>query len=272
MPNCQSIDPLVTPYVDGQLEDADRQAVDEHVRVCAPCHSRVVAERVVSELIRTRKPLLRSACAPDSLHAKCAEAARLDADGNEQRATGNEQRATAIARLKPRAPSAWPARYAPFAAVASLVLIVGAAFIYQLTTSSTRVLALELAADHMKCFAINGVLRTHESASAVESSMLSSFGWRMHLPEEAPQAGLELIGARPCLYGHGKIAHIMYRHRGEPMSVFMLPQTARAEDVVQVLGHQAAIWCADGRTFVLVTRERNEELQRMASLVRGSLR
>jgi hypothetical protein len=133
-------------------------------------------------------------------------------------------------------------------------------------------MAAELAADHVKCFALNGVLHTHDEAAAVESSMLSGFGWQMQLPRDVASEGLELVGARPCMYGVGKIAHIMYRHRGEPVSLFMLPQTERPEELVQVLGHGAAIWCANNRTFVLVSREPKAEVERMASVVRASLR
>jgi anti-sigma factor RsiW len=152
------------------------------------------------------------------------------------------------------------------------VLVVGVAFLYQLTTSSTRVMAAELAADHVKCFALNGMLPAYEGASAVESSMLSGFGWSMHVPQDASSAGLELVGSRPCLYGVGKVAHIMYRHHGEPVSLFMLPKTDRGDAIVQVLGHEAAIWCANNRTFVLVARQPKEEVERMARLVRASLR
>ena len=47
MSNCRDIDPLVTPYVDRELPEADRQAMDEHLRRCPPCHSRVVAEQAL---------------------------------------------------------------------------------------------------------------------------------------------------------------------------------------------------------------------------------
>jgi len=76
-PSCQKIDPLVTPFIDGELPDPDRRAVEEHLRACPPCHSRVVAEREVHMLIREKVPALCKAEAPDTLHAKCWEIARL---------------------------------------------------------------------------------------------------------------------------------------------------------------------------------------------------
>jgi hypothetical protein len=51
----------------------------------------------------------------------------------------------------------------------------------------------------------------------------------------------------------------------------MLPNTERTEGLVKVLGHEAAIWCANNRTFVLVSREPKEDAQRLASFVQGSL-
>lgn len=256
MPNCHDIDPLVTAFIDGELPDPERRAVDDHLRACPPCHSRVAAERKVHELIRARAPALNKADAPDALHAKCWQ----------------------IARLAPQSAGAGrPApgplkRLAPYALAASLVVVVGGAFVYQATDKSARVLAAELTADHMKCFAMNRALGTQQATAAVESSMASGFDWRAHLPDNPARAGLELVGARPCLYGEGKIAHIMYRHEGRPVSLFMLPKTARTEELVEVLGHEAAIWCVGNRTFVLVAREPRQEVERMVSFVQASLR
>src|SRR5919201_5832754 len=132
-------------------------------------------------------------------------------------------------------------------------------------------MAAELTADHVKCFALNGVLRTHQEAALVEGAMISGFDWRMHLPDGAERAGLELVGARPCLYGEGKIAHIMYRHQGHPVSLFMLPNASRSRELVEVLGHQAAIWCVGQRTFVLLAREPRPEVERMAAFVQAGL-
>ena len=257
MPNCQSIASLVTPFVDGDLAGRERRAVEEHLRVCPPCHSRVAAERQVHELIRTRVPALKQSCAPDALHAKCWQIARHA-----------PQRADAAAlKAEPL-----PRRLAPYALAASLVLVVGGAFVYQATDKSARVMAAELTADHVKCFAMNGVFGRHEGAAAVESSMAGSFGWKMHLPADPARAGMELVGSRQCIYGEGEIAHIMYRHQGHPVSLFMLPKAARAEELVEVLGHEAKIWCVGDRTLVLVAREPRTEVERMAAFVQAGMR
>jgi anti-sigma factor RsiW len=217
------------------------------------------------------------------LRTRCCESAR-EATGPRHLAPSTSAPRTAPGTSAPRtsaprtstpfraAPRTWISRATPWALAASLVLVVGGAFLYQATEASSRVLAAELTADHVKCFAMNSALGTHHTASAVEASMLSGFGWSMHLPEDPSRAGLELVGSRPCLYGEGKIAHIMYRHQGQPVSLFMLPRTARTDELVEVLGHEAAIWCDGNRTFVLVSDEPRRDVERMATFVQASLR
>jgi len=303
MHNCDSLDPLVTPFVDGELEDTDRRAVEDHLRVCPPCYTRVAAERAVHDLVRARRDGLCRADAPNALHRRCASLAHKatgeSAETAErsintsisqhpvarpripapdfQRIPNPESRIPSSLRI-PNPESRIPSsrlplahRVAPLALAASLVVVVGGAFVYQATDKSARVLAAELVADHAKCFAMNSVLGTHQAAGMVEQSMAASFGWQMHLPGDASSAGLELVGARPCLYGEGKIAHIMYRHQGHPVSVFMLPNTERAHELVEVLGHEAAIWCANNRPFVVVAREPRREVEQIASFVQASL-
>jgi anti-sigma factor RsiW len=265
MNSCHSIDSLLTPFIDGELADADRRAVEDHLRRCAPCHTRETAERAVRTLVHTRKDAFAVPRAPEALRAKCAEFARL-----KPRAPALEPRGVDGARGFSRA-ATWRAPLAPYALAASLVIVVGGAFLYQATDKSARLLAAELTADHVKCFAMNRALGTHQEVAAVESSLASGFGWRAHLPEDPASAGLELVGSRPCLYGQGKIAHIMYRHHGNPVSLFMLPNTARTQELVEVLGHEAKIWCVGNRTFVLLSRQSKREIEQLASFVQAGL-
>jgi len=281
MPDCRTIDPLVTPYVDGELSDTDRRLVDAHVAACPPCYSRVAAERAVRETLCARRRDLASA-APPALRAACermrADAARLKPRGPESEAPGTLTPGTLAPGALPRgtfgtqaARGTWKIPFVPFALAASIVVLVGGAFVYQVTDSSATVLAAELTADHVKCFTMNTVLGTHQTQTTVEAAMLSGFGWHVRLPQNPSQVGLELVGSRPCLYGEGTIAHVMYRHDGRPVSLFMLPKSARAEQFVEVLGHEAKIWCAGNRTLVLVAREPRKDVERLAEYVQASL-
>jgi anti-sigma factor RsiW len=249
MSDCSIIDPLITPYVDGDIDAGARRQVDDHVRRCAACHSRVTAERAVRELVRGKRGEIAAAAAPAALRARCA--------------------ALAVA-----GPSRWRARMKPLAIAAGVVVVAGGALLYEVTGSSTRVLAAELTADHVKCFGlINPLVGTNASAAAVEQVMADTFGWQMHVPEGTGD-DLELVGARPCLYAKGLVAHLMYRHHGQPLSVFMLPQLARPgqrEEVVDVLGHEATVWSQDGRTFVVVGREPEPDMAHVVSIVQATL-
>ena len=263
MSKCAFIDPLVTPYVDGVLPAGDRNLVDEHLGACAPCRGRVLAERAVRDVLTTRRASICVDHAPRELRARCQSLSEFISG----------------ASCATRVP-AWRARLAPLALAATLVLIVGAAFLYQLTASSESVMAAELTADHVKCFAMNRVLGTHDASDVVESSMASGFDWRVRLPTTEASAtpgqpddpGLELVGSRPCLYGEGRVAHIMFRHNGTPVSLFMLPKTTRSDELVRVLGHEAAIWSVGDRTFELIARETRTEVEHMAAFIQATLR
>ncbi len=274
MSDCSSIDPLITPYVDGDIEVAERRRVDAHVRLCPPCHSRVAAERAVRDLLQARRAALSTGSASPALRDRCAALGHLSAHMPLHRAT-----------------AAWRARLVPLAFAATLVLVVGGAFLYVSTDRSTRLLAAELTADHVKCFGVmNTLLGTSADHLTIEQAMASTFGWQMHVPDAAQGPGLELVGARPCLYAKGKVAHLMYRHNGHPVSVFMIPNTSRAvaaattgmpgisgvpgirQEVVDVMGHEATVWSSGGRTFVVVAREPEADVAQVVSFVQATLR
>jgi anti-sigma factor RsiW len=259
MSDCRSIDPLITPYVDDDIDAAGRLRVDAHVQRCPPCRSRVVSERAVRELMHVKRAEIAAATAPDALRARC-DALRGQAD-----------RAASRARF---APSAWRARVKPLSIAAGVMLVLGGVGLYEATDRSTRVLAAELTADHVKCFGVvNPLVGANADAAMIERAMEEMFGWQMHVPEAAG-IGLEFVGARPCLYAKGRAAHLMYRHHGQPVSVFMLPQLTRPgkqNETVEVMGHEAAVWSEGGRTFVLVAREPDADVQRVVSAVQASL-
>lgn len=263
MPDCSGIDPLVTPFVDGELSSHERASVAAHLAACPTCDARVRAEQSIRGLLSARRRELGRDCASADLHSRCGA---LQA----RRPAALEGHPSAVGRLW-RAAAGPRGRLAPLALAASLVLLVGGAFLYQATRLSSRVMAAELAADHRKCFTLNGLVRTSHSRERVEASMASQFGWPVRLPQAPPAEEIELVGARPCLYGEGPVAHIMFTHRGQPMSLFMLPRDTREETLVDVFGLRCRVWSVGNRTFVLVSPEPAQEVERLASMVRASL-
>src|SRR5262245_10687413 len=262
MSSCASIDLLVTPYVDDEIAPAERDLVEQHVGACAPCRNRVAAERVTRGLVIDRRTALRCT-APAALHTRCAAAAEPDAAVAPGRRSEAARPAVAPAR------TTWRPQFAPLAAAATVVFVLGGAALYEATGRSTRVMAAELAADHIKCFAVNAALGTHHSDQMVRDRLATYFDWETAVPRADGE--LDLVGSRPCLYGQGRIAHIMYRHNGTPVSLFMLPRTSRAPQTLEALGHACAIWSKDQRTFVLVSREARNEVQKLAAAVQASM-
>lgn len=265
MPDCSRIESLVTPFVDGELPPGDYQAVAQHVAACPPCRARVAAERAIRSLLQARRPDLTPAAASPELRARCACLLKPRLSP----VVPFPSKATTVPA--PAAPT-WRGRYASLAVAATLLLAVGGAFIYEATRSSSRVLAAELTMDHEKCFRLNRLLGTQQSPDAVEAALSAGFGWNVELPDTAGHSDVSLVGSRPCLYGEGKVAHIMYRHNGQPVSLFMLPREARQDELVQVFGHQCRIWSEGDRTFVLVAQESAPEMEQMAALVRTTIR
>src|SRR3954464_8814410 len=129
MSDCRTIDPLITPYVDGDIDAAGRLRVDTHVRACPPCHSRVVSERAVRELVRVKRAeIVAETTAPPALHARCAALRARDG----------------VASLPALLPPAWRSRLAPISIAAGVILVLGGVGLYEATDRSTRVLAAEL--------------------------------------------------------------------------------------------------------------------------------
>lgn len=261
MSSCASVDAFVTPYVDGELPASDRGLVEQHLGVCASCRGRVAAERLARELVVDRRPSLQCA-APPTLHARCSAAIE---------SARTQPAIVSPARATPRVRPVWHKRIAPLAAAAALTVVAGGAFLYEATGRSTRLMAAELAADHVKCFTMNAAFGTQQSDEAVRHTLASSFDWTTEVPR-GRDGELKLVGSRPCLYGQGRVAHIMYRHNGHPVSLYMLPRTERPAQTLDALGHACAIWSKGQRTFVLVSREPRAEVQKLAAVMQASTR
>ncbi len=238
MPSCKEFDALVTPYIDGEATAAERSVVEAHLAACPPCRRLAAAETAARQTVRAR---LCRPCAPEQLRARCLAAAAL-------------KKGLSLGTLS---------------ISAALALMLGGVLLYGLTPVSPTVLAAQLTLDHVTCFAGSRVGSTID-ASAGEQQFERSHGWPVRLPRVAV-AGLELVGLRQCFCAQGATAHALYRFQGRPLSLYILPDVSRASSSADVFGHDAVIWSRDGNTYVLLGKEPDGAMRKLAANLNAGL-
>jgi hypothetical protein len=121
------------------------------------------------------------------------------------------------------------------------------------THRSDALLAAQLTADHAKCFRFVAGSSEAADAAQIERMLRDRYGWDVHVPPSSPDDGLQLIGARRCLYADGLVPHILYRTGGQDVSLYMLDGVARGDADVVSLGHRSRIWSRGATTYVMVS-------------------
>ena len=245
--NCRDVEARLTPYVDGDSREDVRRAMDAHLAACPPCRDQAIAERGGRDLVREHRDMLRAA-APAALRARCAAQSRLP-------------HGTSGAILR---------RWVPLSMAASLLLAAGAAIVFSVT-NPIEALAAGLALDHMKCFRVCETDRPLD-ASAAESTWQQQEGWPIVVPPTEPAQHLELVNVRRCLSTDGLAAHLLYRWRGQPLSLYVLPREVAADRITDHFGLETAVWSADGRTYALVTPGHPEDFTTVVHYVRTHTR
>lgn len=254
-PRCREIEALFAPYVDEEAAAPDRAAVDAHLNACGPCRDRIAGERVARDVIRARRAGLRP-CASDSLRTRCA-----------------------AQRIAPAIKGGLVTRrgWVPLSLAAALLLAIGATLF--LAGNSVEVLAAQLAVDHVKCFQF-APDRAAIDPLAEGRKWEAGYGWPLKVPASAQSEQLELLGVRRCLSTEGRVAHLMYRWRGKPLSVFVLNSRIKdagdrqgqlAETTLVKMGEQAIIWSRSGQTYAVVADDSSPALQQVARYVRRAV-
>ena len=247
---CREVEAIFAPYVDDEVAPAERARVDAHLQACPPCRDHVAGERSAREILRARRARLRP-CASDALRTRCAAqyVARAVRGGVLTRRT-----------------------LVPLSLAAALLLVVSGALFF--AGNSVEVLAAQLAVDHVKCFQF-APDRSGVDPIAEGGKWERVYGWPLQVPAAAAAEDLQLLGVRRCLSSHGRIAHMMYRWRGEPLSVFVLNSRvagtdprAEVEASVKKMGEQAVIWSRGDRTYAVVARGEPAAVQQVARYVR----
>jgi anti-sigma factor RsiW len=252
MGKCQELNPLFAAYADGDVAPADRASVEVHLAKCPPCRARIAEQRAVRDVLAARRPVLRP-CAPGDLRARCAAQA---AGSGVRRRFGSRP---------------FLNRWVPVSVAASLVLAIAGVFFFSFN-NRVAALATELTLDHMTCFQFAPERSQHLDAETAEHQWLAKQQWGIHVPASSPANQLELLGVRRCGMGNARVAHILYRWRGQPLSVFIVPRTVRGpipHEPMDKLGHEAVMWSDTDRTYVVLARGRPSDLEPVVGYVKA---
>jgi anti-sigma factor RsiW len=224
MSKCRELEPLLASYVDGEAPTDARAWVDAHLERCPPCRTRVEGERAAREVLTTRGRRLRP-CASEHLRARCA--------------------------------------WVPLSVAATLILAVGGAFLFGLN-DNVEAVAAQLTLDHVRCFQLAPERLAHADAAGAGREWAASQGWTLQVPASSAAAQIELLGVRRCVTASGSTAHLLYKWRGEPLSVYVLPRTLRSraqvDEIVDTFGHEAIVWSARDRTYIVLAHGRPADI------------
>jgi hypothetical protein len=149
------------------------------------------------------------------------------------------------------------------------VLAVAGVFVFGLN-DRVEALAASLAVDHVKCFKVGG--GGHVDAPAAEKTWLTDQGWAVVVPPASPAEQLTLVDVRRCFSTDGRAAHMMYSWRGAPVSLYVLPENIGRDQVVQKVGQQAVIWCANNRTYAVVAEGQPKDLTPIVTYMKAHVR
>ena len=255
MANCREIEAKLAEYVDGVQADTERAAVESHLQSCPACRARAAGERAAHDLVCGRRETLRTT-APGHLRARCAA-----------------QRRVASPPAAPITRTPW----VRFSLAASVLLAVGL-FVLFGWGSSVETFAAQLTADHLTCFAYapQAAAAPHD-LTLLAKTWQENNGWSLKVANSPVLEGLTLLGIRKCGSSRGRVAHILYRWHGQPLSVYVLNHafdhsaTAAHDHDVTRLGEHAIVWTEHDRTYAVIADRRLPDLQRVVGYARRSI-
>ncbi len=263
MKTCQDLEPLFTPYVDGEATAEQRAAIEAHLATCPTCRECADAEAHARDMVKAcREQLLTQA--PARLHQKCADLARQEAQAAAVAAaraskSGGPAVAPQAGELRPRA--SW-LRWAPVSLIATAALVIVGVFLY--SGIGGTALAAQLAKDHIRCIGIVGG-RAPADPIAQKATWQRRLGWAVDVPTFSASDDLQFVQLRRCIHDKNvNMAHILYRRGGRLLSLFVMPEPEPNHSELEVAGERTVIWSQGGRTYAVVGANSSAELHELA--------
>lgn len=252
--DCAGICIGFSPYLDGELDAAERGAFERHVADCDACRAALAEARTLSAAMRADIARER---APARL------AARLSA------ALDEDQGGMAARRWYWRAPA--------LAAASLMLLLLGAAIGRWALPPAIDYAAQDEAAGRDALAAhVRGLLseRTIDVASSDRHTVKPWFEGRVELAppvEDLTADGYRLVGGRVDFVGGRRVAALVYRHRLHALTLFVGPAQAGTTGPIAVQGYRVIHWNQGGLGFWAVSDLDAADLQKFTELLRVRL-
>ena len=260
--NCRDVDEHLTSYVDGEETQETRRSLDAHMSACPPCREHAESERTARQILHSHRDDLKVR-APEALRARCAHL-RQGSGGQAHFRQGSGGQAVAEPRRS------LVRRWVPLSLAATLVLAVTGAILFGLN-NRVEALAASLAIDHVKCFKV-GASDKHVDPDRAAHRWQQNQGWPIAIPQTEPAEQLRLLDVRRCFSSDGRAAHMMYTWRGAPLSVYVLQGDAGSDRVIDRMGREAVIWCANRRTYAVVADGHPDDMTHIVDYMKARVR
>jgi len=161
--------------------------------------------------------------------------------------------------------------WVPLSLAATLLLAVAGVFAFGLN-NTVQALTTQLTIDHVTCFRI--AKQTPTNPDEAGQRWAATQGWDVTVPASSNTHNLEFVCLRRCFVTEGRVAHLMYKWHGQPLSVYVVPSSVGAADTQQIVerfGHEAVVWTSRGRTYVVLSRGRPDDLDSVVRYVKASV-
>lgn len=250
--NCKDLEALLDPYLDGELDAAQRGGVEQHLEGCAACRRRLEDLRALHEALQS------------------ADLRFQASDTLKQRLRGELAKAAAR-EARPR----WP-RYAAAAAVFAVALAIGWAFLPFGHGGEDENDAMADAAIAEHAQALTGRHLTDLASAdptAVQSWFSGKLAYRPPVPDLVAQ-GYTLVGARLDHVEDEPAAALVYLHNANYVTVFVCPALKAGDtdlDADNDSGYNIVYWTQGTLSFWVVGKLDPAELKRFSESLRASI-
>lgn len=276
---CRDLEPLLTPYVDGEATTDQCAEVEAHLHACPTCRDCADALSHVRQLLHDCRHELQDH-APAHLKARIAEisTARLAESAGASASSSASSSSTAgfardVERVAPHAAPrvallGWRRYAAPLAMAATFLILVAAGiFSYSAFSQRGTAFASQLASDHMRCMRLVAD-KPPADPVAQAAAWKQSRGWAVTLPASSSTDDMQFLMLRRCISPDGSVAHALYRHRGQIVSLFIAREGGRRQPMLEIMGQQTCMWTQGSYSYAVIGAESPEEMARLVAWFR----